>query len=173
VLNRTESTFVFLTLALTACPQGSEAPPPEAPDPIGPQLRETEGIWTQEECATSRLYRDGRQVQHQCFDSQGDFSWENRGTLSSAAAETLDMALANADLTADEPVNYEGGCSAADSQGQITIWVDEQQLSLEPDCVFEGIVDLYAQIQAIGFELSSCAEPFAQLDSVEPGCRSY
>lgn len=165
--------LVFLLLALVACPESSEPTAPQPPEPIGAQLRQMEGTWAIAGCATSRLYRQGRIVQYQCFDAAGHFSWENRGTLTLEATSALDLAIANADLDATEPVNYQGGCSASDSQGSVTIWVEEQPVSFELDCVFEGIVDLYDQIQAIAFEVESCEGPFSKLESVEPGCRAY
>jgi len=172
VPNRISSTICFFLIAVPGCPAPSD-PAPEPPPPIGPQLLEIEGSFAIEGCASSRLYRDGRRVQYQCFDSQGAFSWDNRGTLTESASAALDSELASAALDATTPVNHKGLCGAPDSGGEVSLWVGEERVSFAPFCLFEGIVALYDQVAAILFEIEGCEEPFAQLESVDPGCRAY
>jgi hypothetical protein len=172
---KTNSFCVLLTLALSlACAAAPEDVPPTAPEAIGDELMRVEGTWAISTCARSHLYRQRREVQHQCFDANGQFAWENRGTLTADASAKLDAALAEADLSATEPVDYAGSCDAPDARGTITMWVGEQAVSFAPFCLFEGIVVLYEQVQAIRLELLDCDELlFEQLESVAPECRSY
>jgi hypothetical protein len=48
-------------------------------------------------CDRAHVYPSDRTLQCQCFDSDGGFSYEHRGTLSPEGAATLDAELAAAD----------------------------------------------------------------------------
>ncbi len=165
--------FLTIVLVLVAgCPEPTEPDPVEqAPDPIGDELLRYEGTWAVSTCARSHLYREGRQVQLQCFDAQDGFTFENRGTLTVEWAAALDAASANADLDATEPVNYMGFCGAPDSHGTVTLWAGERSVSFEPSCLTTGIVELFERANAIHVDLSGCDEPLTTLESLEPGCR--
>ncbi|PRP94044.1 hypothetical protein ENSA5_41560 [Enhygromyxa salina] len=166
-------TLLAITLMIAACPAPpDEDPTPQRPDPIGDELLRIEGTWASPACARSHLYRDGREVQYQCLDVDGVFSWENRGTLTPESAAALDTELATADLDDTVPVNYMGLCEAADASGTVTMWVGEDSVSFAPFCLFEGIVSVFEEIWAIETDLAGCQEPFSKLESVEPGCRA-
>jgi hypothetical protein len=170
---QTEFLVVF-ALFVAGCPVSPEPEPAEqTPEPIGNELLRFEGTWAIPACASSNLYREGRAVQHQCFDVDGVFSWENRGTLTVEAAAALDAVIASADVDDTEPVNYMGFCGAADAHGTVTMWVGERSVSFEPFCLTAGIVALYEQVSTIDTEVAGCEKPFQMLESVEPGCRAY
>src|SRR5690349_5111448 len=127
----TDTLPVFLVLAV-ACssPTDDDGPIPGAPDPIGPELISIVDIpdsrWS---CGGGYyLYRQGREVQSQCFNGDGTFKYENRGTLTVEAAEMLDAEIAAADLDDTEPVNYHGGCGNPDSVGAYTLWVGDESI---------------------------------------------
>src|SRR5690606_492033 len=132
-----------------------------------------EGTWAISACARSHLYRQGRAVQYQCFDVDGVFSWEIRGTLTAEAAVSLDEELATADLANTDPVNSMGFCGASDTQGMITVWIREHNISFAPFCLTAGIESVYQEISAIHIDVSGCEQPFQRLESVEPGCRFF
>lgn len=166
--------IIFLALLCASCSAASEPDPAEqAPDPIGDELLRTEGTWALPACATSHLYRDDLQLQYQCFDTDSGFSWENRGTLTTAAATALDDAIAAADTTDTTPVNYMGICNAPDSGGTLTMWVGDRNVSFPPFCLTTGTVALYEQVSAIETELAGCEPPLTAFESIEPGCRAY
>ena len=173
MLNKTEFLPIPLLLCIACSTPPTEDPLEQAPAPIGPELLHSEGTWALPGCASVRLYRLGRELQYQCFDYEGSFSWENRGTLSPEASDTLDMAIAAADSNATEPVNYMGLCGNPDGGGTLTLWVEDQSLSFAPWCLFEGILPLYEEVLALWSDVANCDEPFARLESVEPGCRAY
>jgi hypothetical protein len=169
-----KSTLPVFALTFACASAPAEDPEPVAPEPIGAELLRVEGGWgpASKDCHRMHLYRSARAIQFQCFANDGRFSWENRGTLTAEAAESLDAAIAGADLGATDPVNYKGGCGTRDSAGIThTLWIDEHELSFAPSCLIEGIVEVYAQVEAIYFEIVGCQGPFEELESVEPGCR--
>src|SRR5690349_13315248 len=134
-------TLVMMLALVTGCPTPPDPDPVEpAPDPIGDELLRYEGTWAVQTCASSHLYREGRQVQLQCFNADDSFSFENRGTLTVEWAAALDAAIASADLDNTEPVNYMLGCGAPDSGGTVTLWAGERSVSFAPDCLTTGIV---------------------------------
>jgi hypothetical protein len=167
---------LLLVLALSLVAGGCavvEEVPRMTPDPIGDELLRIVGAWSN--CSGGvHLYREGRQIQSQCFDSNDEFVYENRATLTPDAEAALDAEIAAADLTDTTPVNYKGFCGVADAVGTVTLWVDEQTISFDQNCLIEGIVPLYEHVEAIWSELSECGEEFPELlDSIEPGCRAY
>src|SRR5690554_3856812 len=111
-LNKTKILLLLTLLVIGACadPKDRDPDPAEqAPDPIGPELINLVGGWNY--CSSgAHLYREGRALQFQCFDGEGVFVYENRGTLTPEAAATLDAELMAADLNDTEPVNYLGSC---------------------------------------------------------------
>ena len=166
--------LLAMVLLITGCPLATdEEPIPQAPDPIGGELMRVEGTWALAACARSHLYREGREVQYQCFDTDGVFSWENRGMLTADAAMALDAELTAADLDDTDPVNYMGFCDAADAQGSVTMWIGERSVNFAPFCLLEGIVGLYDEVSAVRTDVSDCQEPFQRLESVAAGCRAY
>lgn len=163
-----------MLVALLGLACSDPAPPdPVAPDPIGDELLRVEDTWAWPPCSSSRLVRSARQIQYQCFDEHGVFSWDNRGTLSAEASEQLDAQLAAAAPEDDEPVNYMGLCDSPDAFGTITLWVDERALSFAPFCLTQGVLPLYEQLWAIQTDISNCQEPFTTLESIEAGCTAY
>lgn len=161
-------------MILTGCPEPEPEPQqPAAPEPIGPELMRIEGTWAWPTCASSHLYRDGRLLQRQCFDRDEVFSWENRGMLTPEAAAALDVELATAELDDRTPVNYHGLCDNLDTSGTITIWFDAGELSFAPFCLYEGILDAFELVDAIGLDIAECRVPSQWLESYEPGCRAY
>lgn len=165
------ATLALLITGCTSAPDEDSAP--QAPEPIGAELLRVEGTWAAGDCVRSHLYREGRAVQHQCFDGEGVFSWENRGMLTVAAAAALDDELAAADLDDTDPVNYMGLCSVSDAHGVVTMWVGERHASFAPFCLFTGILNLYTEISAVRTDIEECQKPFMRLESLEPGCRAY
>ncbi|MCA9697148.1 MAG: hypothetical protein KC431_06465 [Myxococcales bacterium] len=147
------------------------------PDPIGDELWRIEGAWALPGCTRPHLYRDGRQLQLQCFDTNDNFSWENLGSLTAEAAEQLDMAIAAADFEDTTTVNYKGFCGAADSVGTETLWVGDRSVSFATSCPFAGVLAVYEVIDTVSIELSECRDPAmglaTMLATIEPGCRAY
>lgn len=173
--NQTEILLTVILLT-TGCPAASldDQPVEQAPDPIGDELMRSEGTWAWPECARPHLYREGRLVQRQCFDPDGLFSWENLGMLTPETAAALDAELAAADFDDLEPVNYMGLCNNPDAHGTVTMWAGERSIEFAPFCLFEGMVPLYEAVEAIKTALSNCDTSWlSELESVEPGCRSY
>ena len=165
--------LLALVLLTAACPTVEDEPSITTPDPIGDELLRFTGTWST--CSGgAHLYREGREIQTQCFDSNDDFVYENRATLTADAAADLDAQIAAADPTNTTPINYMGFCGAPDSIGTVTLWIEDQSLVFDQSCLIEGIVPLYATIESIWTELSECGEGFPdRLASIEPGCRSY
>lgn len=179
--NKFPFTLTLLTLACaltTGCPIVDDDDPesPAAPDPIGAELlhwgpgRPIPGF---EACSRSYLYRDGRALALQCFTREGEFSYENRGTLSPAGAAALDAEFAAADLDNAEPGDFMGFCGNPDSLGAIlTVWVGDQSITYDPFCPIQGIESLNALLWTLDGDISDCEE-LDWLESVEPGCRAY
>jgi hypothetical protein len=165
-------TNLLLILALLgACATPKDDPPEQAPEPIGPPLKSIGG--TRPPCNGGyNLYRQGRQIQIQCFEWGGTFVYDNRGTLTPEASTMLDAEIAAADLDDTEPVNWMGGCGAFDAVGTETLWVGEQSISFEPGCLIHGIVPLYEYVYSIEIEFEQCNPVVLDLlESIEPGCQ--
>jgi hypothetical protein len=142
VRKMTELLLCLLLVGACGSPTKHDGPDEQAPEPIGPVLL-TVNYDTTAPCSEEYLYREGRAVQSQCFDQDGKFSYEKRGTLAVQASTTLDAELAAADLEDTEPVNYEGGCGLPDYFGIETLWIGDQNISFEANCLIHGIVPLY------------------------------
>lgn len=168
--------FLFVLTLACSSPKDDDQPILEAPDPIGPELLSFQGGRDHPlTCGGGyHLYREGREIQSQCFSGDGTFKYEDRGTLTVQAAEKLDAEIAAADLNETEPVNYLGSCGSPDSVGIFTLWVGDESIQFEPNCLIRGIVSLYEHVDAIARELGACGEGWPELlESIEPGCRSY
>lgn len=165
-------TNLLLLLALIGgCATPKDDPPEQAPKPIGPPLWSFLG--GRPPCnGGSTLYREGRQIQIQCFEWGGTFVYDNRGTLTPEASTMLDAEIAAADLDDTEPVNHMGSCGAFDSIGTETLWIGEQSISFETSCLIRGIVPLYEIVHTIAAEIDTC-NPLDHdlLESIEPGCQ--
>lgn len=173
---KTELLITTLFL-VAACSPGEPGEPGEEPgslplDPIGGELMRVIGAWS--DCSGGlHLYRQGREVQRQCFGSDGGLSSQSQATLTAEAAATLDGLLADADLSDTEPVNHKGLCGAAEAAGTVTLWVKGKALSFEQNCLLAGIVGLYEHLESIGTELSACGEGSPELlASIEASCGS-
>lgn len=169
--------LLLLVLFVGACASpaddgaAEQGPDPSAPEPIGPALIRLE-VGTVAPCSSRILYRQGPELQSQCFDEDGEFSYENRGTLTPETAATLDVELAAADLGDTEPVSYQGSCGLPDSFGTETLWIGDQSISFELNCLIRGIVPLYEHVDAIWTALRHCGQVNGELlESVEPGCQ--
>lgn len=174
VLN--SAAIILLPTLIGACADPKERDPDlaeQAPDPIGPELMRVEGAWSS--CSSgAHLYRQGREIQSQCFDAHGKFVYDNRGTLTHEASTVLDAELAAADLGDTEPVNHLGSCGVPDANGIETLWIGDESISFEASCLIEGIVPLYEHVVAVWTELTYCGMGTPELlVSIEPGCRSY
>jgi hypothetical protein len=167
-----KTTKLLLLLALIgACATPKDDPPEQVPEPIGPPLKTV--VDSGPPCSGGyNLYRQGRQIQVQCFDWDSNLVYDNRGTLTPEAATMLDAEIAAADLDDTEPVNHMGSCGAFDSIGTETLWVGEQSISFESSCLIRGIVPLYEIVSTIEAEIDTCNPlDFTLLESVEPGCQ--
>jgi hypothetical protein len=163
--------LLLLLVLIGACATSKDDPPEQVPEPIGPPLWSFEG--GRPPCnGDYNLYRQGRQIQVQCFEWGGTFVYDNRGTLTPEAATMLDAQIAAANLDDTEPVNWMGSCGAFDSYGTETLWVGGQSISFETSCLIHGIVPLYEIVHTIDTEMSTCNPlDFVLLESVEPGCQ--
>lgn len=170
--NRLLLLLVFVGACASPTDDAAEqGPDVSVPEPIGPSLIRLE-VGTVAPCSSRILYRQGRELQSQCFDQDGEFSYENRATLTPEAAATLDAELAAADLSDTEPVSYQGSCGLPDSFGTETLWIGAQSISFELNCLIRGIVSLYERVDAIWAALRHCGQVNGELlETVEPGCR--
>jgi hypothetical protein len=174
---KAESLLISISL-ISACVT-PEDEPPMAPEPIGSELL---GFTTPATglngCVEAHLYRAQRAVQFQCFDPNGTFSWENRGTLSVEGEAALDAAIAVTDFDNTEPAPDYGSCKGDPDAISVsmTVWVGEASFTYHPACPTVGVAELNEVAETLIADISDCNEPGTTLDlldSVEPGCRSY
>lgn len=168
---RKTTELLLCLLLVSAClvPPKDDGSDEQAPEPIGPALLSAD-YGTTAPCSSEYLYREGRAVQSQCFDQDGNFSYEKHGTLAAEASTTLDAELAAADLEDTEPVNYEGSCGLPDFFGTETLWIGDQSISFEVNCLIHGIVPLYEHVRAIRLALWYCEESPELIESIDSGC---
>ncbi len=166
-------TLALLVGACTSVDEQDDAA--QAPEPIGAELLRSESVFGIEACNRSHLYRDGRRLQYQCFTLAGEFSWENRGTLSPEGAAALDAELAAADLDDTEPGDYMGLCNGSESGAATwTLTVGERSVSYPPSCPTEGLEPLNELLWTLTDDLVDCwAHGLDLLESIDPGCRYY
>jgi hypothetical protein len=168
-----ESVLISFAVA-SACVAPEDEPPPRAPEPIGAELVSfTTPALGLNECVEAHLYRVQRVIQFQCFDPNGTFSYENRGTLSVEGEAALDAAIAVTDFDNIEPAPNNGWCGnpGAEAVSQ-TLWVEGRSFTYEDSCPTMGIAELAKVIDTLIGDIGDCEE-LVLLDSVEPGCRAY
>jgi hypothetical protein len=159
---KAESLLISIALA-SACVTPEDEPLPVAPEPIGAELMSfTTPAIGLNEC-----------VQFQCFDPNGTFSYENRGTLSDEGEAALDAAIAVTDFDNTERAPDDGWCGNPDADRvSKTLWVEDRSFTYKASCPTMGIAELDNVTDTLIGDIGDCEE-LVLLDSVEPGCRAY
>jgi hypothetical protein len=170
---KAESLLISIALA-SACVTPEDEPLPVAPEPIGAELMSfTTPAIGLNECVEAHLYRAQRVIQFQCFDPNGTFSYENRGTLSDEGEAALDAAIAVTDFDNTERAPDDGWCGNPDADRvSKTLWVEDRSFTYKASCPTMGIAELDNVTDTLIGDIGDCEE-LVLLDSVEPGCRAY
>ena len=165
-----KNTLVFLAVVLmSSCVGDDQGGQPSSPTPIGDELMRRTGSWS--DCSAGlHLYRQGMEIQSQCFGPSG-YVYESRATLTAEADVTLDTHLAAADLENMMTVNHLGLCGSSDITATVTLWIDGQEIQFADYCPTQGVLSVYEYVDAIWSELAACGEePAELLAEIEPGC---